>query len=332
MRVFRRWKLAVIASVTAVTVTVTGTVAYAAQGGETGFTLQYVPGSPQGWQANNAPAVAISTIGTSLRLWRSADNQGNMWASFGGGNPYQLPGNTFDAPAVVSFGAGGFAMFHTGIDNIIYWQHSSSGQAGTWSGWTPVTNPQGDRMTTPFGVSVTSLGPEHQDQLYLVYRSNDSRRTILGQFFNGFTWQDAINLGGVTDHSPAVTWNSVSDRLFVAHTGTTNEVYLASSGYGHDPSTGWASMGGSLTGRPTIATMSDGNIEVAGVAPDQSLWYRRLNSAGLLISDWLADVTNSTGHSMGDAAITLVAFGLSLFAFIINNSGFVYEKTVTTKG
>jgi hypothetical protein len=64
-------------------------------------------------------------------------------------------------------------------------------------------------------------------------------------------------------------WNSVSNRLFVAHTGTTNQVYLASSGYGSDPSSGWATIGGSLGGRPSIATLSDGTMEVGGTAPDR---------------------------------------------------------------
>jgi hypothetical protein len=182
-------------------------------------------------------------------------------------------------------------------------------------------------MTTPFSVSVTTLGPQHPDQLYLVFRSNDSRRTILGQFFDGSTWRDAINLGGVTDHSPSVAWNPVSNRLFVVHTGTTHEVFLASSGYGHDPSTGWASLGGSLGGRPSIASMSNGNMEVGGTAPDMSIWYRELNSAGQLLTNWLADGTNGANATAVNA-ITLIATGTTLLAYIVNSGLFVYAKTV----
>jgi hypothetical protein len=329
----RKWKLAVIAATTAAAVALTSSAASAAQPGEDPyFKVQLVTGS-QVWASADVPSAAVSTVGTNLRAWRSDDNTGRMWLSYNGGPAYQIDGNTFDAPVVTSYGAGGFAIFHTGIDNQIYYRLSNTGQPDSWgTGWIPVIEaPTGTHVTTPFTVSVTTLGASHAGnrQMYMVFRSNDSRRTILGMFFDGSSWSSAADLNATTDHSPAVTYNRQSDRLFVVHTGTDRHVYYNSARYGATPIGNWFNLGGQLDGRPTIATMDNGNMQVAGVAAGAP-WYMELNSGGgQLITNWVRDT--SAVASLTLAAITLVAAGNTISGFIRNPGDIVFGK-VTWRG
>jgi hypothetical protein len=322
----KRLKMAVIAVLALAMVAATAGTASADQPNEDkSFIRQSMPGSPNGWTSRDVPSVAVSTVGSNLRFWLSDDNTGRMWLSYNGGNPYQIDGNSFAAPVVVPWGAGGFAIFHTGIDSRIYYRTSTSGQPGSWgSGWTPVTDVNGVQQTTPFTVSVASFGSNHPGQMYLAFRSNDQRRSILGMFFDGRGWHPSVDLGGVTDFAPGVTYNPVSNRVFVVHTGTTRQVYY-SSGSGSTPPGTWFGLGGRLDGRPSIASMANGNMQVGGIAGGAP-WYMELNSGGgQIIPNWVRDASNTASLTL--AAITLLGVGNSILAYIRNPGDYVYLKT-----
>jgi hypothetical protein len=323
----KRLKMAMIAVLAVAMVAATAGTASADQPNEDkSFTRQSMPGSPSGWTSRDVPSAAVSTVGSNLRFWLSDDNTGRMWLSYNGGNPYQIDGNSFAAPVVVPWGAGGFAIFHTGIDNRIYYRFSATGQPGSWgSGWVPVTDFTGVQQTTPFTVSVASLGSNHLGQMYMVFRSNDQRRSILGMFFDGRSWLRSVDLGGVTDFAPAVTYNPVSDRIFVVHTGTTRQVYYSSSGFGSNPPGSWFSLGGRLDGRPSIASMANGNMQVGGIAAGAP-WYMELNAGGgQIIPNWVRDSSNTASLTL--AALTLLGVGNSILVYIRNPGDFVYLKT-----
>ena len=327
MYLLKRLKMSVIAILAVAMVAATAGAASADQPNEDkSFTLQRVPGSPGGWTSRDVPGSAVSTAGTNLRFWLSDDNTGRLWLSFNGGNPYQIDGNSFAAPVVVPWGAGGFAIFHTGIDNRIYYRTSNTGQQGSWGpGWIPVTDTNGVQQTTPFTVSAASLGSNHAGQMYLVFRSNDQRRSILGMFFDGRNWHPSVDLGGVTDFAPAVAYNPVSDRVFVVHTGTTRQVYYSSTSFRPSPPGPWFSLGGRLDGRPSIASMANGNMQVGGIASGAP-WYMELNSGGgQIIPNWVRDASNTASLTL--AAITLMAVGNTIYVYIRNPGDFVFLKT-----
>ncbi|SNT48983.1 hypothetical protein SAMN05216276_105031 [Streptosporangium subroseum] len=280
---WKKWRLAAIALLAAFSVLiVTGTPASAAT----------APGEWDHWSNErvngNQYLYATGTIaearngGRLLRVWRANDNTSAIWASFGeNGTAFRVDGATsWASPTVVPWGNSGFALFHTGTNGRIYW--AIYDDYLNWSGWH--TSGATTQLSTP--VSVTQLGAGSRE-LYMAYRSG-SDFGMWGSFFNGTDWQNSQNLGGSTYSWPAVTWNPGSHRLYAAHTGTDNHVYLQWQEYGGTWH-GWFSVGGDVNGAPSIAASSTGNMQVAGRDWDSFVWYREFNSYAYPLRDWTQD-------------------------------------------
>ncbi|WP_437080799.1 hypothetical protein [Streptomyces sp. enrichment culture] len=268
--------------------------------------------------------MAISTVNTQVTVWRGNDASGNIWASYRNGPPYRLTGQTFDAPVVVPWGAGGFAMFHTGVDNVIYWQTSNSGTENSWSGWVPVRGPDGVAQTTPFGVSAANFGVGHERQLYLAYRSNDNRANIFGAFFDGVRWTNGVNLGGVTGYSPAVTFNVAAQTLYIVHTGVSGEIFYSASRYGSHPGP-WFGLGGVVYSRPSIASLDNGRMQIAARGTNDRAWWLELGPYGSVYRDWQED--SSHVDAFNSSYILVVAILNTVVAYArASAGGYIYTK------
>ncbi|MFD0782568.1 hypothetical protein ACFQZ8_01320 [Micromonospora azadirachtae] len=228
--------------------------------------------------------------GVLLRAWRANDDSNNLWFSYGDNlNAFRLDNaRSANSPTVVPFGYNQWAIFHRGLDNHIYYGFMD--ESLHWSGWREVFG-----QTTSLTPAVTQLGAEHPFELYMTYRGSSSS-SMWGTYFNG-VWHDSVNLGGATNHSPAVAWNPRSNNgngaLWAAHTGTDGHVYINTQNYGGNW-LAWFSVGGNLISGPAIATSNTGNMQMAGRAPDNHVWYQELNSGGGHASGWAQDFDSLT--------------------------------------
>jgi hypothetical protein len=298
-RMFPKWLSAAVALVAAISVVF-------ATNGEA-FAATNPPGEDQHYQPevynDGQPVASAGTIaeartlsgGNLLRAWRAADGSNNLWFSVGYNlNAFELQGaQSANSPTVVPYGYDSWAVFHRGLDNNIYYgilRYSADGRL-PWSGWVSIPS-----QTTSLTPGVTQLGAEHPYNLYMVYRSADNQ-SMWGTFFSGGTWQRPEYMGGATDHSPAVTWNSHSNNgggaLFATHTGTDGHVYLNQQNYGGNW-IGWFSLQGQLISGPAIATSNTGNMQLAGRAPDNHVWYQELDAGGGHATGWTQDYDGIT--------------------------------------
>lgn len=208
--------------------------------------------------------------GQLLRAWRAADSSNNLWFSVGYNlNAFELQGaQSANSPAVAPYGYDSWVIVHRGLDNNIYYgilRNSDDGQL-PWSGWVSIPS-----QTTSLTPGITQLGSQHPYNLYMVYRSADNQ-AMWGTFFGGGTRQRPEYMpeymGGATDHSPAVTWNSHTNNgggaLFATHTGADGHVYLNQQNYGGNW-IGWFFLEGQLISGPAIAASDTGNMQLAGL-------------------------------------------------------------------
>jgi len=320
-----RWKLAVVAVMTAVALALTAGTALAAMPGEGGIwtAVGYIqPGGGQGTlESADVPSEADNQ-GHQVHVWEAADASGNIWFNYDDGNPFQIPGGgvTHQAPEVVPFGTFGFAAFHRGNDSHIYVASSGTGRPGSWTSWTQLSD------TTPFSPSVARINGGGSE-LYMVYRSNDAQRTIYGRYFNGSIWSSPEWLGGTTDYAPSIAWSAASQRYFIVHTGTDDHVYINNAPYGSDPNpNGWTSLGGIVNGPPSIAASTGSRMLVgAAVRATGDTWYTELLSGGGQLPFGQPGVWHEdSAHQFALNAVRVFAIGVNFYAFIVNrqNNGY----------
>jgi hypothetical protein len=292
---FKTWRVALVAVVAAFA------VLFAVDGAA--FAATNPPGEEQHFQPEvydgSQPVTSSGTIAEArtlgsgqqlLRTWRGADDSNNIWFSVGYNlNAFRLDNaRSESSPTVVPYGTNGWAVFHRGMDNHLYYgflTYSSDG-ALPWTGWREVPGQQ-----TSLTPGVTQLGGSHPYQLYMVYRSANGQ-DIWGTYYDGSNWQRAEYMGGATDHTPSVTWNPVSDNgngaLFAAHTGTDGHVYMSQENYGGNW-IGWFNMQGQLISGPALAASSTGRMQMAGRAPDNHIWYQEVDEGGGSATGWTQD-------------------------------------------
>jgi hypothetical protein len=276
----RKWRSAAIALLAAFSVVFASQGQAFAVSGEWDYYNPEIVNGNQQLYATGTPAEARNN-GNLISVWRSNDDQGAIWFARNNGPAVRFSGQTWDSPTVVAWGDNGFAVFHTGQDNHIYYTTSSDGGVN-WSFWYPVPG-----QTTPYTVSVTQLGAGSHE-LYMVYHSA-SDTGMWGTWFDGYNWHAAQNMGGSTYHSPAVSFNPVTHQIVAVHTGTDSQVYMNYQDYGAGTWRNWSSIGGTINGAPSIASSSTGGMLVAGTAYNGRVWSRTFNPWGYPTSDWSLD-------------------------------------------
>jgi hypothetical protein len=314
----KRWRLALIAALTTIGLSVAFTgQAFAAEPGEWGSWTPETVNHPSSLvvASQGSLSEARNTAGNLFEVWRGADNN-QVWMSYNNGNAVTVGGNTatYVNPTVVPW-RDGFMVFHTGVDGNIYYTPISSTGATTGS-WYQVPN-----QTTNMAVSVTQLGVG-SGQLYMVYRGANDQR-IWGTWFDGSgptNWTSTQNIGGgMSPSAPSVVYNPVSDALFVMARGTDGQNWMAAGWFN---TMQWYAEGGATIDSPSIGVINNGNMMVDYVDANHTVQYRIYSPDGEAISPWLPDVTGyQTNHPVHFAAV-----GNALYALLTGLDNLVYYK------
>lgn len=302
----KRWRLGIIGAVlsSVMLVFATGGSSYAVPGESSKWLEDNIDGGVQPLYTAGYVSEARNA-GNLMQIWRSNDAAGNIWIDVNDGAAVQLPGTTRFNPVVVPYGSSGYAAFHTGTDSQIYM--ATFGTPGVnsipWSGW------RGTGYYSAFEPSATQLG-SGSNQLFLVYRSTGTT-AVLGAYYNGNNWGSGQVLGGSTFSAPTVTFNPVNDRIWAAHTGLDNRVYIQWQQLGSSTWNGWYSVGGEVAGPVGFASTINGNMQLAARDPYGYVWFQEVNVAGTA-TGWTQDVA----HWQSRWPVFLSAAGAVLYAIL----------------
>jgi hypothetical protein len=266
-----------------------GNPASAAMNGESSsWTPEQLPTG--GLWSSDTLGEARDTDNVALRMWRADDLSGAIWASYNGGPAYQLNGSTRFAPEVVAFG-NGFAAFHTGNDDRVYWATTQGGaHAGEWTAWSAVPGQYaGTRISA---TQVTSSGDR---ALYIAYRAPGEDTTLWGTYFDGSSWHNAQRMGdGTSWTGPSVTFDRATDRIWAAMTGANERPHYAYQYRGQSTWSSWLPLEGSPDSfhPPAIAADESGNVLFGVVGMDARISYQAHNTTTGYWSGWSQDITN----------------------------------------
>jgi hypothetical protein len=320
---WKRWRLALIAMLTALAISVAfAGEANAAEPGEADNWLTEHVGNQQ-LAARNTMSEARNTHGDLLQVWRGETNN-IVWLSYDNNDPFQLTNPDVSStatnlsPVVVPYGTDSFMVFHTGTDGHIYYTQVNT-TAGTWYGsWTAVPY-----QTTYNAVSVAQLG-SGSTQLYMVYRSATGNQ-IWGTAWNGYNWVNAQAIPEAASPSaPSVAYNPGSG-LWAVYRGTDNGVWMS---YSDNNGNQWGDpvpQGGNTTHPPTIAASPQTDqMLVSYVDSTYRPNWRTFGQYGAATGAWSQDNTGwQTIYSVG-----LSVIGAIMYAILTGQDGYVYYKQV----
>jgi hypothetical protein len=276
--------------------------------------------------------------GVLLRAWRATDNQVQM--SFDGLPFFTVgttPTETQFAPVVVPWDAGGadapgtahFLVFHTGVDGGIYYtdlfdkanatQHSGSGQ------WQKVPG-----QTTKASVSVAEF--DDRGDLFMVYQGAGSDDGVYGTWYDAQqgSWHFVGNIGGgKTLSAPSITYDPVSNELFVVARGLDSAVWSTHQQVGSSTWASWTSMGQTTESSPQIIANARGLMVISYVDPNGNPWYRLFDKGLNPITAWTQDLT----HWQTNNPVSLTTNGdivYSLFTGLDENGW--WKQLIDTQG
>jgi hypothetical protein len=320
--IWKRWRLALIAVLTAFAITFAFEgKALAAEPGESGSWSQEMANGQQ-VEARGSLSEARNG-GYLVDVWRGATNN-QVWVSINNGPPFTLGTTaTYVSPDVVPYGSTSFMIFHTGTDNNIYYTELNPQALDWWGSWVSIPN-----QSTTMSVSGAQIMGE---DLYLVYRSSTDDR-IWGTFYDGDSnsWSGTQNIGGGNSPSaPSVTYTG--STLWAVARGEDNQVWMSHSYdiFG-DSWSSWEPQGGETYVQPQIAADpgaegGQGAIMVSYV--DENSYnptYRIYDHYGLPYAWWSQDITG--WQTVNSVALSLV--GTAIYAILTGLNGYVYYKQV----
>lgn len=167
----KRWRLALMAALAAIAVSVTfAGPAFAAEQGESGTWNQEYVGSQQ--LEVRGTAAEARNGGELVQVWREETNNA-VWLSIDNGNPFTLGTTaTYVSPTIVPWGTNQFMVIHTGTDDNIYYTTlwiNSDGSPGWNNSWNQVPN-----QTTDVAVSATQMGPGSSNVMMMYQGSTNN--------------------------------------------------------------------------------------------------------------------------------------------------------------
>jgi hypothetical protein len=319
----KRWRLALMAALAAIAVSVTfAGPAFAAEQGESGTWNQEYVGSQQ--LEVRGTAAEARNGGELVQVWRGETNNA-VWLSIDNGNPFMLGTTaTYVSPTIVPWGTNQFMVIHTGTDDNIYYTTlwiNSDGSPGWNNSWNQVPN-----QTTDVAVSATQMGPGSSNVMMMYQGSTNNNvysTMYLGNTDGTIGWQPAVwASGGTTFTSPGVTYNPSSGRVFSVIRGQDNQVWMNSVVNGQWGN--WTGQGFYTYNQPQIGVNAQtGNMLVSAVGETSYVPnYRAYDQNGNNPGAWSTDITNWQ---------TVYAVGLSyvagaLYAIFTGQNGYVYYK------
>jgi hypothetical protein len=333
-----RWRYAVaVLTIVAVFATSTQTFAQSSQSGESG---EYVPeniGPLVHGDPNDSPFRSLQTqtdysearngAGTLLRVWRANEDPGvaaPVWMAWGNGDgPFQL-GNTatYVNPVVVPLGPSFWMVFHTGTDGSIYYTVITSPNAGLngaiWgNSWQRIPFNQTTNM------AVSAVQYRTSGAVFVAYRGSGGDPQVYGTWFDGGGWEGVEEIGdGEAVSSPSVTYNPVSDELWVTASGLDNAVWFTHQQIGDNGWPNWSSFDRLTQAPPQIAATTDGRMTVSFVDTAGHPNYRTFDVNLNPQTDWTVDTTGWVTRN----AVALVAVGLNLYSLFIGTNNVGYWK------
>lgn len=288
LHLLRRGRLVVLALMAGLALCVVGsTTSYASANGigETGFTAEQIAfgttGGPTPLDTQSAAATAWTTnphTGGALqvRTWQGIDGQ--LWTSINSGAAFVIRGaRTNVQPDVVPVGQNGAAIFHTGVDNNIYYSFTFDAADATnensWSPWQAIPG-----ATTPHSPSVQQTGsdfprgPETGIAVMVAYRGLSNQNvytTFNSDIENASGWQSSAQVpGALTNFRPALSYGNVGNpEVGLTITGTDGNVWATSQQYGSGT---WAPLRqitneGTSTGAPSTIMDQAGHVDLTGL-------------------------------------------------------------------
>ena len=321
---WRRWRLPLVAAVTAIAIPLAlAGPAAAAEPGESGSWTQEWVGN-QNLAANGQVSEARNGPNGQylIDVWRGADNN-QVWFSLNNGLPVTLGGQTYNSPTVVPWGSDSFMIFHVGVDNNIYYSAMVYSDGGwSWSGrWVAVP-----LQSTNLSVSVAQYGPGSHD-LFMVYHSSNSDQ-IWGTYFDGDQgtgWGQIQTIsGGNSPMAPSVAFNAATQVMYVVARGEDNQVWMTDDWGGQWNS--WWGQGGYTLNSPSIAALPDGNMLVSYIDGASLIpTYSTYDQYGYQTSGWSQDITGwQTYYSV---ALSVLAYASTVVVLLTGMNGQVYWKS-----
>jgi hypothetical protein len=315
---WKRWRVTLIAALTALALSVTlaGPAAAGAPGESDVWNPEMVSNQNQ-QVASQGTLSEARNGGNLLEVWRGATNN-QVWMARNNGDPFTIGGITATnvSPTVVPLGRNAFMVFHTGVDGRIYYT-PVFGDGSTVNRWVPVPG-----QTTNMPVSVTQLGDNSYD-LYMVYRAAGDDQRIMGTRYDGATkaWVDTQNIaGGTSPSAPSVTYNWHSDQLTVLARGQDNAVWMTEGWV--NAWNDWYSEGGTTIDTPHIVPANNGYMLADYLDANYNVQTRVYDEWGIAIGDWNPE----TSHWQTHYPAQLAAYGRVIFLIMTTLDGLVWFK------
>ncbi|WP_431968805.1 hypothetical protein [Actinacidiphila sp. bgisy160] len=269
---FKKFRLWVVVAVAAITVTVFGTQAFAAQEGEQNI---WFPEQAAGAQIHVTAGFseARNPNGNILQVWHDRDSN-YIRVSYNHGGAALWPGAVTQAAPRVIWTGYGWRVFHTGQDGSIYYAGLEIRADGTLNlgTWQRLVTPT--RLSTYDPPAVVGLenGPgSDSESWYIAYR--DANGDVRGQYHQRLNGQDTwsawqwIGAAQGTVAAPGIAFNASWNRLVLSYTrpgsyevGVTTQI-LGSSNW--SAGTVLSGFSGTQHSIPTVALTDNSNGQIA---------------------------------------------------------------------
>ena len=277
----KRWRLLVVALITAFAVCISSSLAFANEPGEWN---NWAPEEANGLQVQTSDTVseAYDAHGNFIDVWRGYTNN-QVWVAYRNGQPFTIGGtDTLVAPRVVYYpGSDRFYIFHTGIEGNIYYSWAQAAVAqnpNSWSGWSTLvgntTNQSVSLAASPDGMMVAYRGSGNDTRLWAVWLDRASG-----------VWGLPRAMGAQSNSAPVITYNPFYSRFYVVFRGLNDDsIYYGYQPLGTPDWGGWWQIAGlSTDSSPVIASTAAGNMLISARDYNGYLWFNELSNAGQIV-------------------------------------------------
>jgi hypothetical protein len=278
MFALKRWRLALIALMAAIAVSVSSGSAFASEPGESS-NWQPEDSNTVNLQSPDTVSEARDAHGTLVDVWRGFDNR--VWLDVNNGGAFSIGTTaTTVAPRVAYFpGQDRFFIFHTGTNGSIYYSYAQAVAArspGSWSGWTQLT---GNYTNQSVSIAASSEG------MMVAYRGsgNDTRLFYAWLDRGTGSWYPATEMtGGRSNSAPTVTFNPVTNQYAAVIRGYDDDrIYIAYQDFGSSTWSTWSQLPSITTNSsPAIAANSNGSYLISVRDYNGNVWFQAVTRTG----------------------------------------------------
>jgi len=290
--------------------------------------------SSLGGQIQQPPAIVswgadrldIFVCGSDRALWHKCyDGASGWYPSLKGWN--SLGGQMLGGPSVVSWGKGYLHVVVRGIDGALHYKGFNQTE------WTPWVCLGGQITGAP---RMVSWAPGRLD---IFARGSDGgchHRAY--DMKTGWTGWEALG-GQITDSPSAVSWGLGRLDIVVRGSdgGCWHKCWDANAGGYYPPKTQWGSLGGKITGAPSIVSWGPGRFDIVVRGPAGGIWHKCYDQAKGWYPGQTEEWSPLGGNTMGSP--TAVTWGPGHLAIVAKskpqvgvNSAVLYKDYNEGKG